>query len=179
MRDEKSLLVPLFEIPIDEGSRQTTDCSSNFSSVVCKQEPEEHIEEVTVMPLSPVNYPVQPKTSRKILSSLKTFADSCSAEDTDSASENPFVAKSKKKKVNFGGKKLPQKRKKKRSPVVQQKLERKKTKHLKSFTEKVKIHKNCPVGSVKISDAKQIMKDWPILTVNLVDIRNRKHRKYR
>ncbi len=77
---DRSLLVPLFEIPMELQNQYPTDC--DFSMVKCKEEPEEHFE-ITEMPCTTQDMaPQKPKQKPR-----KRKHDVREAEDTDSATE--------------------------------------------------------------------------------------------
>lgn len=164
--DEQSLLVPLYEEPIKQESN--FNCPDDFPFVKCKEEPEVHIEEITAMPLS-IEQPQRKAKKRKARDS---------GEETDSAPERLELKSERSNKRSIRTWRshwknvenietiAPKSERAKTNKKIQRSMARKKRTKIRSTTDKSKD----AAIPVKISEAKALMKEWPMLTVDLIDI---------
>lgn len=164
--NEKSLLIPLFEVMVNDIKNEANNSLNGFPLVKCKEEPEEHMEDITARSFSLDNdFVSTEERSRK-----RKPIDQCLDEDTDSATETLLeeapVKKAKQKRIELKNMRL----------TKNTTHETKKTVRSKYGVRKTKRDNKSPVIPVKISEAKKFMEGWKTLSINIVDLSNFKNK---
>ncbi|XP_037032628.1 uncharacterized protein LOC119071719 isoform X2 [Bradysia coprophila] len=169
---DRSLLVPLYEELINE-------VRDDISLVKCKQEPEEHFE-MTTLPLSTDN---GLKKSNRPAKKRNFETNNGSGDETDSAPEclqTSTDAMEERRRTFEEFVALERQRQEKATRIAKVKDTEKERKTMRSKRSKAIGHRKAkknlapkmvPRKPIKLSRANKLIKQWPSLTVDLIDIK--------